>query len=105
MADFGIGSVVVEDDILVPNELALSGFDLLRGRDDMDGLRRGEKAEEAKQKGYEFGFHRNVFFKVVLNARIKELEQPHVDDAFVVGVRGNVVAGNDDFLKAVIHFQ
>ena len=105
MADFGIGGIVGEDNILVPNKLSLSGFDLLRGREDMGVLRSGEKAEEAKQKGYEFGFHRNAFFKVVLNARIKELEQPHVDDAFVVGVRGNVVAGNDDFLKAVIHFQ
>lgn len=39
LADFGIGGIVGEDDVLVPNEMTLSGFHLLRRRNDMGVLR------------------------------------------------------------------
>ena len=56
LADFGIGGVVGEDDILVPNKLAFSGFYLLRGREDVDVLRESGHREKAKD-GEKFGFH------------------------------------------------
>ena len=56
LADFGIGGVVGEDDILVPNKLSFSGFHLLRGGEDVGVLREGVKREKAKD-GEKFGFH------------------------------------------------
>ena len=41
LADFGIGGVVCQHDTFIPNKLALGGFDLLWGREDMGVLREG----------------------------------------------------------------
>lgn len=48
LVDFGIGSIVGEDDILVPNKLTLSGFDLLWGGEDMGVLCSKAQCEKAK---------------------------------------------------------
>ena len=47
LADFGIGGIVGEDDVLVPMELTLSGLHLLWRRQDMDVLREGAQREKA----------------------------------------------------------
>ncbi len=57
LVDLGVGGVVGEYDILVPNELAFGGFNLLRGREDMGVLREGAYAEKAKDNNKQFGFH------------------------------------------------
>ena len=56
LADFGIGGIIGQDDILVPNKLAFSGFDLLWGRQDMHVLRESAQRKKAKDEK-EFGFH------------------------------------------------
>lgn len=48
LTDFGIGSVVCQDNIVVPNKLPVGSLNLLRGREDMDVLREGAEAEKAK---------------------------------------------------------
>jgi hypothetical protein len=42
LADFGVGSVVGEYDVLVPNKLTLLNFNLLRSGKNMYVLRRGK---------------------------------------------------------------
>ena len=59
LVDFGIGGIVSQHDILIPNELALSGFDLLWGWQDMGVLREGVKAEKAEENE-DLGFHKIV---------------------------------------------
>ena len=56
LVDFGIGGIVGKDDIFIPDELPVLGFDLLRSRDDMSVLREGAEAEKAEQDK-KFGFH------------------------------------------------
>lgn len=54
--------------------MALSGFDLLRGREDMGVLREGAYAEKAKDDDYEFGFHSSttilskIYCKITTNS-------------------------------------
>jgi hypothetical protein len=48
LVDFGIGGIVSQHDILIPNELALSGFDLLWRGEDMGVLCEGAYREKAK---------------------------------------------------------
>ena len=50
LVDFGIGGIVSQHDTFIPNKLALSGFDLLWGREDMSVLREGAKREKAEKK-------------------------------------------------------
>ncbi len=49
LVDFGIGGVVGKDDIFIPDELPVLGFDLLRSRNDMGVLRLGKKAKTTKE--------------------------------------------------------
>ena len=56
MADFGIGGIVGQHDLVVPMELSGMGLDLLWRRQDVDVLREGGKPEKAKENE-KFGFH------------------------------------------------
>ena len=46
LVDLGIGGIVGENDVFVPDELPVLGFDLLRSREDMGVLCEGAKAEK-----------------------------------------------------------
>ena len=59
-ADFGVGGIVAQDDIFVPNELPVRSLDLLRGRKDMNVLREGVCAKKAKDNDKEFDFHNST---------------------------------------------
>jgi hypothetical protein len=48
LVDFGIGGIVGEDDVIVPREITISEFDLLRGGENMGVLCEGTYTEKAK---------------------------------------------------------